>query len=979
MPAERQQTVERLYHAALERPANERTAFIAAACGDDEDLRREVESRLSHPGSVATTVHPNAAAAMAHRGSTRLTGTRIGVYEVGRLIGAGGMGEVYVARDTRLGRDVAIKVLPPALGGDRDRLARLEREARALAALNHPNIATVHGIEESASASGDGERMRAVVMELVEGDPLAERIGTLSVAEALAIARQLADAMDAAHEKGIVHRDLKPANIMITRDGVVKVLDFGLAKSDATSRADESLTQAGVILGTTAYMSPEQARGQAVDKRTDIWAFGCILYEMLAGHTAFGAETRSDTTVRILEREADYGALPASTPPGVHRLLARCLERDPKRRLRDIGDARVDLDERGAPLSVSDASRSAATRWRALAVVCIAAAVVFAGLWLSSRSPVNRDVSRVIIDVSPAASLAGSLPIERTDYGRSRPSRTAIALSPDGRTIAFTALRDGRVNLYLRPLDKADASVVDGTDGADNPFFSPDGRWVGFSSAGALRKVAAAGGLPVKIADTSAYPIYGASWTSGRIVFGERGRILSVADNGGGSPEELTKRVPGEARHLLPRVLPGGEWFLYTVQPSANDWETTFVVAQSLKTGERKRLLGPGVADARYVPTGHLVYMRLGDLMAVPFDVAAVEVAGAEALVIRGVMQSVNSGIPLALDTGAGQYEFSSSGSLVYVAGGAHPDFLTELQWVARDGSRETIPLPTPARPYFVPRLSPDGADLAIGSYALHDQNLWRYNFAAKTLTRLTFAGRAEEPLWSTDGKRIAYALSQNGFQNLFVIAADGSGDPLQLTHSDVAVFPGSWTSADTALVVSGSDIFALPADGSGALTPVLATPADEHMAELSPDGRWLAYVSNETGSNEVYVQSFPGPGNKRLISSGGGTEPGWSRDGRSLTYLSRTDLGEKWKVVQLPVSLSAALAVGAPSTLFELEPEHYPGAAAARSYEVSADGSRFIFIRETYPPGDNSPREMHLIENWFTELAQRFAGTGGR
>src|SRR6185369_7434091 len=344
-----------------------------------------------------------------------------------------------------------------------------------------------------------------------------------------------------------------------------------------------------------------------------------------------------------------------------------------------------------------------------------------------------------------------------------------------------------------------------------------------------------------------------------------------------------------------------------------------FVVAQSLKTGERKPLLEHGVADARYVPTGHLVYMRLGDLTAVPFDLRNVSVAGPEVPVVGGVMQSVNSTVPISVDTGAGQYAFSSSGTLAYVAGALHPDYEGEVQWIGRDGSIEPIPLP--ARPYFLPRLSPDGGDLAIGTYGLRDQNLWRYNFQKKTLTRLTFEGRVEEPLWSPDGTRIVFASSQKGFQNLFLIPADGSAKPAQLTSGDALLLPGSWTADHAALVLGDpNDIFLLPLDGSRKLQPLLNMPSTERMPQLSPDGRWLAYISDETGRNEVYVQAFPGLGGKRIISTDGGTEPGWSRDGRTLTFLSAASDGRKSKVVQVPVTLGATLAVGTARVLFELD-----------------------------------------------------------
>ncbi len=915
---------------------------------------------------------------------TLAPGMRMGAYEVVAPLGSGGMGDVYRARDVRLGRDVALKILPHHLTADADSLARFEREARTLASLTHPNIATIHGIEETATG-------RALVLELVEGETLAERLAArraLPLAEALAIARQIADGLDAAHERGIVHRDLKPSNVMLatgaeTASGGVKLLDFGIAKTELAERESATAvtmarTQAGVIVGTTAYMSPEQARGQAVDKRTDVWAFGCVLFEMLSGRSPFAGATASDSLAAVIEREPDWRLLGAGTPPRIRRLLRRCLVKDMRRRLRDIGDARLELDDAGAddddrrPVPAAEGR----TRSNAAALAAVFAVVGLAAGWLianRSASPLVPPVARVSITVAPADGLLGAHQMERSLWGRNRPSRTAIALAPSGDLIAFTATRGGVEQLYVRRLDEADASPLPGTEGADGPFFSPDGRWIGFWADGGLRRVGVDGSGAIKLCD-SAQPA-GASWGSDdSIVFAQRGTIWRVP-GAGGAPVEITRRPEEgtETRHLLPQLLPGGDWLLFTVLPTGNDWTTSRVVVQSTKTGERTVLV-EGAADGRYVPTGHLVYMKLGSLMGAPFDAARHAITGGEFVIQRGVMHSVNSTVPNNLDTGAGQVSFSASGTLAYVGGGVHPDYQGQPQWIDRSGVTVDVTLPGPPRPYFLPRLSPDGRQLAVGTLALDDQSLWRYDFATGTFTRLTTEGRAEEATWSPDGRRIAFALSLNGYQSLYAIPADGSARPERLFTGREAAFPGAWTPDGQTFVFSQAfDIKTL--DLSGGQTPraIIESRFVERIPALSTDGRWLAYVSNETGQNEIYVQPFPGPGGKRLISTNGGTEPVWSRDGRTLTYI--VESAKEHRVMQVAVNTGASeLAAGTPRQLFVLDPQHYSGAAAAASYDVNNDGSRIIIIRETFNAGV-APREIQIVQNWFSEL-RRHSGT---
>jgi len=906
-------------------------------------------------------------------------GSHIGAYEIVGVLGAGGMGAVYRARDTILRRDVAIKVLPDHFSRDAERMSRFRREAQVLASLNHQNIATIYGFEHV-------EGLQVLVMELVQGGTLAERLirtrgRGLPPAETIAIARQLIEALDAAHEKGVVHRDLKPSNIGMTPDGQAKVLDFGLARIDSQVSGNVhgdirnaptitiDATGEGVVLGTVPYMSPEQARGQVSDKRTDIWAFGCVLFEMLTGRPPFAGATQGDTLAAILERQPDWSNLPRDTPAGTSLLLHRCLEKDPRRRLRDIGDARDYLDDANETRHTRTPRLAGVERWLLIAI--LAAASLVAGIEIgrvgfTERAPAAK-VSRLSLALSPAESLLGTNPLERSIYGRSRPTRRAVTVSPDGSAIVFSAVRNDRQQLWLRYLNQSEATPIAGTEQSAEPFFSPDGAWIGYWSAGALRKIRLSGGEAVKLCDSA--PTYGASWSADdTIVFAQANAIWRVAA-AGGTPEQLTKPLPGEARHLLPELLPGGKWLLFTLQPTANDWETATLVAQSLESGERKTLL-TGVADARYIPTGHLAYVRFGDLFVVQFSVERLSVQGGEQKVATGVMQSINSTFPNALDTGAGQYAFSRSGTLAYALGGVLPDFDGALEWIDRAGNAMSIPLPAPPRPYFEPRLSVDGQHLILSTLGLREQNLWLYQFSTRTLTRLTSQGRAEQAVWSGDGQRIAFAMIEKGFQNVFVMAANGTGSPARLTEGSLPAFPNAWVGDGHAIIISqGGDLKLLDV-ASRTITPLQETRFNERMPVLSPDGRWLAYVSDETGRNEIYVQAFPEMGRKQLVSVEGGTNPAWSRDGRTLSFLAATTTatGRHLAVMQVQVSPGTSLTAGPARKLFDLDASHYSEAAASANYDVSADGARFVFVHETYSPPAPAT-QLQIVQNWFAEL----------
>ena len=843
---------------------------------------------------------------------------------------------------------------------------------------NHPNIGHIYGLEEA-------EGQKALVLELVEGPTLADRIkqGPIPVDEALPIAKQIAEALEAAHEQGIIHRDLKPANVKVKDDGTVKVLDFGLAKAlEPAPEGDPSqwptvtaaATASGVILGTAAYMSPEQAKGRPVDKRGDIWSFGCVVYEMLAGGRAFDGAGLTEVLAQVIERQPDWSALPISTPPHIRRVLMRCLEKDPRRRLRDIGDAWAEIEVEASPATTGAAEvpiRPEPRRVSAVAPALLLAAVAGGLGWClggARSTPQPARVSRLLVDVRPAEALLGSTPGERALYARSRPSRTAIALSPDGRMLAFTARRGERQSLYLRSLEENEAVEVSGTEGAEGPFFSPDGGSVGFWADGALWRVSRDGGPAVKITDTSR--VWGTSWTEDdRIVFAQQTVIWSV-DPDVGEPTALTTLSTGdEVRHVLPQAFPGGRWLLYTVLLVHFGLDQAFVVAQSLATGERKTLIEVG-ADARYLPTGHLVYMRLGDLMAAPFDAEAAELIGGEAGIVEDILQAVNM-TATPIDTGAGQYTVSSDGTLAYVAGDVLSDIESTLLWVHRDGSTEEIPVPPPPRPFFSPRLSPDGQRLAVGTLGLHDHSIFRYDFATGALTRLTLSGWAALPLWTNDGSRLAINFAETGPRNLFSLSADG-GQPERLARAPAQRAPSAWTPDGRSLVFSsGGDIHVWSPDTDPQVRPLLNTSFPARHADLSPDGRWLAYVSDETGRPEVYVVVFPGLGGKRTISTRGGVEPAWSADGRTLAFLEPlAEEGRGYRLLSVAVTIGDEFSYGPVRHLFDIP--WYSGSGGRRAYDLTGDAERFLFVRETYPAAVAELDRIHIVENWDQELLER-------
>ena len=972
MSSDRWRQIEELCHAALAYRAGERGPFLVQACQGDQALLREVESLLAQESSAEGFMNVPAAALTESvaldqpRGA--LVGARFGSYTIRSLVGVGGMGEVYRAHDETLDREVAIKVLSPAFTTQLERRARFEREARMLATLNHPHIGAIYGVEEA-----DG--VRGLVLELVEGETLAERIarparaGTtgargLAVSEALTIARQIADALEAAHEKGIVHRDLKPANIKITPDGVVKVLDFGLAKAAEGAHPDLLESRAGVILGTASYMSPEQSRGHSVDKRGDIWAFGCVLYEMLSGHVAFVGETASDIVAKILEHEPDWSLLPAATPPVIRRLLLRCLTKDPKQRLRDIGDARIDLD--GVDETSPAASALVLARNRApwlpmvtLAVVAFALAVMLMQ-WAPWRST---PVAPASAPLRLSATLAGdaSLAPFNLQFG------DATILSPDGNVIVFVGQKGDGDNpqLYVRRLEQLQATPLPGTDGALMPFFSPDGRWIGFFADQKLKKVAVGGGAVVTLSDAPS-PRGGAWGEDDTIVFSPDQspgtRLLRVAAAGGTS-EPLTSLADNEVVHLSPQVLPGGA-LLYTASSVAGAFDDANLVIQALPSGPRK-IVQRGGYHGRYLMSGHLAYVHQGTLFAVPFDLERLEVTGQPVPAVEGVISNAI--------TGGAQFSVSGNGTLVYLPGpsiGAG----TPLHWMDRQGT--TTPMRVWRANWINPLFAPDGRRLAM-EIREKTSDIWVYEWARDTVTRLTSDPvRAMKPVWTPDGRRIAFASPRANKRaaNLYWQPADGTGAAERLTESEHEQAPGSWHPSGKVLVFmettaqTNVDLMILPMDGDevsgwkpGKPTVFLNSPFIEGGPMFSPDGRWLAYASNESGRLEVYVRPYPGPGAKWQISTGGGNVPTWSRTKRELFY----DLNGQIMVAAFTVE-GESFHAARPQLWSD---GRHQTRGSNRMFDLHPDGQRFAVAPVAQTAAGAKPDKAVFVFNFFDEL----------
>jgi serine/threonine-protein kinase len=957
--------VERLYHAALTRPSDERAAYVANACAGDEELRREVESLLAQDASAAVGLTQGAVVGAAELvtdiGRSVLTGRRLGGYQMLGPLGAGGMGEVYRARDTRLGRDVAIKILPRAFTADPGRLARFEREARVLASLNHPHIAAIYGVEEGPAEAGP---TNALILELVEGETLAERIASagskgLPLKDALDIARQIADALDAAHEKGIVHRDLKPANIKITPQGIVKVLDFGLAKLEAGGAGREVTeaptitvndTREGLIVGTAAYMSPEQARGQGVDKRTDIWAFGCVLYEMLTGVAPFGRATVSDTIAAVLEREPEWRELPASTPSTVKKLVRRCLTKESARRLRDIGEARMVIEEVQAassqsPRTVNDVADTSRVRSRVLGLVAAAFVIgaIGASVWLRNRP-----------DVLPASITRTTVTLPVNQELDAIQTTAPLALSADGRQLAYVATSEGATRLYVRNLDAFDAKPLEGTEGARYPFFAPDGQSIGFFAAGKLKRVSISGGAPIVICDVPDVG-RGATWSPNGIIVFDPGAsgLLQVAAQGG-QPVRITSRdlVMDTRDHSWPQFLPDGRGLLTTV---AGVMATPVLASLSFESGEW-HVLGPG-EQAQYLSAGYLVYhasqVREGQLDAIAFDVNTLAVRGTPVSVLDGAFRAANGG--------AAFFAVARTGTLIFAPGG----FARRLVRVDMQGRR--VPLTDDRRGFRFPKFSPDGRKVAV-TVDPRPSQIWVYDLDRGSRIPLTTEGHNLTPIWSADGQRVAFS----GSGGIYWRAADGSSPAERLIPKRQpnvgSVNPTSWSTDGRFLFyqeeVPGTDYNLWVAPTGEAPRALIATDARDLAGRLSPNGRWLTYYSNESGRYEVYVRPFPNVNDHRwTVSTSGGWTPLWSPDGRQLFYMNGTSM--------MAVSVETqgqSFVSGKPQFLFDGPFD----TTQDMNIDISPDGRSFVMI-EADP--DAKPTKIDVILNWSEDVARIVRG----
>jgi len=890
-------------------------------------------------------------------------GSQLGTYEILAPLGAGGMGEVYHARDLRLGRDVAIKALPEAFAADPERLARFEREARLLASLNHPNIAGIHGLEEVAGT-------RYLVLEFVEGETLEAHLehGALSVAVALDLGRQIATGVEAAHEAGVVHRDLKPGNVMLTPDGAVKVLDFGLAKGGAAagdSSSDPRLsasptmtyaaTQAGMILGTAAYMSPEQARGRAVDRRTDIWSFGCVLYEMLSGRRAFHGETVSDVMARILEREPDWSALPVGMPDRLRWLVGRCLVKDPRERLRDMGEARIALE--GIAKGGSDSGILAAPSHPPartpvalrIGVPLLAAVLSAAATWLLVRAPAPQPVALSVI-----------LPREER-LQRGPDENNLLALAPDGRSLAYTSAGNGPARLFLRRLDRPGAVELPGTEDARDPFFSPDGDWIAFFAGRHLLKASVHGGTPVEIADVA--DDRGGAWLEdGSILFTPSfASPLYRVDAQGGDPRPVTTldSTRNERTHRWPCVLPGGEWVVFTVglMSSPGGYDDARIEAVSLKTGER-RTLARG-SCARYAPSAHLVFARGGSLYAMPLDPRNPRGGATAVPVLDGVLGVRTSGVAF--------FDIARDGTLALVMGReTHSD--SRLEWIDLEGRRS--PIPVEPRGFNQIVLSPDGnrALAQIGSGG-GNGDVFLIDLVRGNATQVTFGGHEGSPHWMPDGQHFVWSRSAGtGGDEIVVRSLFGSDTARVVTRSSFPLSIG-FVRADGGAILfheygnPESDILEASTDGSGTVRTLVREPLGQTSGCLSPDGRWIAYVSSESGMAELCVRPLGRAGGRVQISTNGGILPAWSPDGHELYYVSSGAL-----MATTVTPRGGVMFADSTRRLFDLP--RLGSDTSDRICDLHPSGRKFLVRAKVGDPDEM--REISVRLNWARSLRSR-------
>ncbi|HSZ20361.1 MAG TPA: protein kinase [Candidatus Acidoferrum sp.] len=887
-------------------------------------------------------------------------GTKLGPHEILAAAGSGGMGEVYKARDTRLDRIVVIKVLPTHLADRSELRERFDREAKTIASLNHPHICVLYDI-------GQQDGIDYLVMEYLEGETLAQRLmkGPLPLDQVLRYAIEISDALDKAHRKGITHRDLKPGNVMLTKSGT-KLLDFGLAKLKqevAPAIPDSQLptmksavTGEGTILGTLQYMAPEQVEAKEVDARTDIFAFGAVVYEMATGRKAFEGKTSASVMAKIMEAEPpSMASLQPMTPPALDRVVKKCLAKEPEKRWQAASDVCDELkwiaevgSQAGLPAAVSLGRIRRfwphTLSW-GLAGVVLGAMISGAVVW---------NLKRFGTPPQSTARLAMVLPPNEKLEARGN----AAVLSPDGSKILYVASNGSRSQFYLRSMDSSDAKPIAGTEEARSPFFSPDGKWIGLVANGKLKKVAVTGGTPLTLSDAPNF--FGASWgPNDTIVFAPRfeSGLRQVSASGGVvHPLTTPDQRRGEVGHQWPEFLPGGNAVLLTVAlETAPTWDDSLIEVQLLNTGER-RVLIQGGTNPHYLATGHLVYIHAGTVMAAPFDLNRLEVTGPAVPVIEGVAER---------SIGFGQFSVSRLGSLAYIPGTTEAN---QLVWIDRNGSSQT--LPAPPRIYVQPRLSPDGRRIAVRIAQLNCDTMV-YDIARESLTRLTLDGDNHSAIWTPDGKRITYASRKKDAYHLFWKPADGSGPEERLTKNEDNLGPTStmaWSPDGKVLAFieagpqSGRGIWLLRADGDRMPQPLLQDAFNQGSPFFSPDGHWLGYVSDQSGRNEVYIQPFAGPGAKWQISTEGGTEPVWTRNGREIIYRA----GNKMMAVE--VTSQPAFTASKPKLIFETV-SNYIDISAGADYDVSADGQRFVMVKEDEQA---APTQINVVLNWFEELKQK-------
>jgi serine/threonine-protein kinase len=979
MTPERWHQITEIFHAALARDVGGREEYLHEACRQDPALRAEVDQLLAGHHDAESSFGKTPLEITALPVQRLAAGTALGPYRIELLLGAGGMGEVYRARDTRLGRDVAVKVLPELFRDDPERRRRFEREARAISSLTHPHICTLYDI-------GEQDRLTYLVMELVTGETLSHRLerGTLSLDEALRYAIDIASALARAHRHGIVHRDVKPGNVMLTKDGA-KLLDFGLAKlrtepnevGSGAPSGDPTSAFNGAILGTLPYMAPEQLEGKETDARSDIFSFGAVLYEMVAGRRAFEGESEANIAAAILERDPPPLSMRPQKPPMLDRIVRQCLAKAPDERpdsAHDVASLLRWIREMAGADAARDVDRQRRLNLPVALLVASGLTLAASGaglMWLLQRgSPAP--VSRFSLDVGPAEDLnAGGI---RDAFPPSTPggSRTALAWTPDGQALVFVGRRGGTQQLYLRPLNAA-ARPLKGTEDAQVPAVSSDGQWVAFWSRGAIRRVRLADGTVADVSTGIAQPPVGLVWDDqGSLFFGNErdGRIWQIPAEGDSKP--VTTLGEAEQKHGLPWPLPGGLHVLYTVRKRYWSWGNEEIVAQSLATGERKVLL-TNASDARYLPTGHLVFLRLGQLFAVPFDPRRLEVGKELPVLDETVVQALTAA---GNQTGAGQFAVSTTGTLAYVPGSV-VDY-PEATLVAVDRKGRVTDLGAPVRRYhWRVSVSPVARRLAVVVRDVAGAGTWFYDLNRSMLTPWNLEGEITHLRWSPDGEQLVYRSLMEGRWVLAAQRANRSAPPRLLVADDVAPYSFTSDGQQVAAVRNRDIVMVSIADDQPRVETLVATPANEQWPELSPDGRWLAYGSNESGRYEIYVRPYPGPGLTHQVSLDTGATPAWHHNGTELFFLTTPDLASgRFSMMVATFKPGSPPQIGRARPLFQFDlRELVLGCFPMRCYDVASDGERFYGVKALKMPVAPVVTHVNIVQNWFEELKAKVPG----